>query len=335
MIPSTARLWRFAAVALVVAALTVLGVVLALRPGHAWTARSVAQGRLVAVSAKLVPQSHLFGEPIRLSIDAIVDRSRVDPDLVRLRASWTPYQLAGPVLRVRRDVGSYSQLSWRLQLHCVEAQCLPGLGSVRRFQFRSASITYPLRRQGGASPPAPIVIKWPAVASVSRLDPIDLKRQPVVSEVGNRLADRRAVLPPWRADSLTLDRVSYLLSPGVVFWTAFAGALLLVAAAWLLVKPLIPTPEWLLRRRAPEQSALERALAAYDRVRATGDPAEQRLALELLAGELWRSGEGALGSTASALAWSQPTPPAERGDVLTLDVRHAIERRANGRDNAH
>jgi hypothetical protein len=325
------RHWRPIAVTVGVCAILALAVVFAVRgTDRASTGRALAPGRLVAVSARLVPQSHLFGEPIHVRIDVIVNRSRVDPELVRLHAKWTPYRVVGPAGRVRRDVGSYSQLSWRLQLHCVESQCLPGLGSVRRFRFQSASITYRARHHETTAPLAPISIKWPAIASVSRLDPIDLKRQPVVSEVGNRLSNPGAILPPWRADSLNLDAVSYGLRPGVVFWTAAAAALLLLAAAAGLVRPLIPTPQWLLRRRVPEPTSLERALAAYEEVRTVGDAIEQRLALELLAGELWRSGEGALAWTASELAWSQPLPAAERGGVLTIDVQHAIERRANG-----
>lgn len=325
------RHWRLTAVTLGVCAILALAVVFALRgTDRASTGSALAPGRLVAVSAKLVPQSHLFGEPIHVRIDMILNRSRVDPELVRLHAKWTPYQVVGSAGRVRRDVGSYSQLSWRVQLHCVESQCLPGLGSVRRFRFQSASITYSVRPQDTTAPVPPIVIKWPAIASVSRLDPIDLKRQPVVSEVGNRLSNPGAILPPWRADSLNLDSVSYGLRPGVVFWTAVAAALLLLAAAAGLVRPLIPTPQWLVRRRGPAPTSLERALAAYEEVRTVGDPIERRLALELLAGELWRTGEGALAWTASELAWSRPLPAAERGGVLTIDVQHAIERRANG-----
>jgi hypothetical protein len=317
------RLWRLGIVVLAVAVVAAITIVISLRGDHASSAKSLPSGQIVSVSASLVPQSHLFGEPLRIRIDATVDKRRADPDRIVLHTNWMPYRLIGSARPVRRDVGNYAQLAWRIRLHCVDSDCLPGLGSVRRFRFIQASLT--------SSAFAPVTIKWPEVAVVSRLDPVDLKRRPVVTEVGQRFTDRPAsALPPWRADTRTLDAVSYRLSPDLVFWLALAGGLLLIAAAGLLVRPLIPAPEWLLRWRPPEPTPLERALSEYERASRVGTPAEQRLALELLAGELDRSGEGVLAWTASELAWSESPPTAERGDLLTTGVRSAIERRGNG-----
>ena len=320
---SITRIWRFALIALAVAIVAVIAALLALRGGHASSAKSLQRGQLISVTASLVPQSHLFGEPLRVRIDATVDKRRVDPSRIELHTNWSPYKVIGSQQPVRRDVGNFTQLSWRARLHCVESDCLPGVGSVRRFRFVQASLTSPAF--------TPVTIKWPEIAVVSRLDPIDLKRRPVITEVGQRFTDRpAAAIPPWRADTRTLDAVSYRLTPALVFWLAVAVALLLIAVAGVLVKPLIPTPRWLLRWLPPQPTPLERALREYERASRAGTDAEQRLALEYLAAELDRHGEGVLAWTASELAWSETPPNAERGDLLTVGVQEAIHRRGNG-----
>jgi hypothetical protein len=322
------RLWRIAVIGVAVAVVAVVAAVLALRGGHTSSAKSLQFGHEISVAASLVPQSHLFGEPLLARIDATIDKRRVNPSAIVLHTNWSPYKVIGLQRAVRRDVGNYTQLSWRLRLHCVESDCLPGVGSVRRFRFIQASLTSPAFE--------PVTIKWPEIAVVSRLDPIDIKRRPVITEVGQRITDRPAAgIPPWRADTGTIDAVSYRISPTLLFWLAVAGGLLLIAAAGLLVRPLIPTPAWLLRWRPPEPTALERALREYERAARAGTPDEQRLALEHLAGELEREGEGVLAWTASELAWSEAPPNAERGDVLKVGVRAAIHRRGNGSNGSN
>jgi hypothetical protein len=328
VIAPVTRTWRLAVIGAGVAIVAIVVVVIALLVGHASSARSLQRGHLIAVTASLVPQSHLFGEPIGVRIDATVDKRRVDPSRIVLHTNWSPYKVIGSQRPVRRDVGNYSQLSWRVRLHCVESDCLPGVGSARRFRFVQASLT--------SSAFSPVTIKWPEIAVVSRLDPVDLKRRPVITEFGQRITDRPAsAIPPWRADTSTVDAVTYRFSPELVFWLAVAGGLLLVAVAGLLVRPLIPTPAWLLRWRPREQTPLERALGEYDRATRVGTPVEQRLALEHLAGELERSGEGVLAWTASELAWSESPPNAQRGDMLSVGVKAAIERRVNGSNGSN
>jgi len=71
-------------------------------------------------------------------------------------------------------------------------------------------------------------------------------------------------------------------------------------------------------------------VTAVEQSRAGGDLAAERRALELLAAELRRSGEGDLAWTASELAWSEPVPEPELTGALTTDVRDAIAARRNG-----
>jgi hypothetical protein len=328
VIPPVTRIWRLVVVGVAVAIAAVIAIVLALQGGHASSSKSLQRDRAISVLATLVPQSHLFGEPISVRIDATIDKRRADPSRIVLHSNWSPYKVIGAQRPVRRDVGNYAQLSWRERLHCVEKDCLPGVGSVRRFRFVQATLTSPAF--------SPVIIKWPEIAVVSRLDPVDLKRRPVVTEVGQRFTDRpSAAIPPWRADTRPLGAVTYRINPDLLFWLAVAGGLLLIAAAGLLVRPLIPTPAWLLRWRPPEPTPLERALKEYERASRAGTPADQRLALEHLAAELYRNGEGALAWSASELAWSETPPNPERGGVLTVGVKDLIERRGNGSNGSN
>jgi hypothetical protein len=55
--------------------------------GHSSTARSLPRGQVLAAEAKIEPQSLLFGDPVHIRIDAVVDRRQLDPNHIHLRTS--------------------------------------------------------------------------------------------------------------------------------------------------------------------------------------------------------------------------------------------------------
>ena len=287
--------------------------------------RSIANGRALAATASISPQSHLFGERIHVRIDAVVDRSRLDPDRIALETSWSPYQPAVPPVRIRKDVGRFARLHWAYELYCVVLDCAPQAGSNRRTSFAAATLRYRGTTVHGR-PPALMTISWPSITAVSRLDPIDLERRAIVHRVGTTGRSLTTFQIPWRRDSADLVSATYRIHPETIFWTAIAGALLLVAAAGLLLRPYLPN----LSRRRAALSPLECALAAVERTRSGGDLEAERKALELLAAELRRSGEGELAWTASELAWSEPVPEPELTTALTFDVRQTLAAQRNG-----
>jgi hypothetical protein len=287
--------------------------------------RSIADGRPLAATASITPQSHLFGERIHIRVDAIVDRRRLDPDNVLLETGWAPYQPAVPTVRTRRDVGDFTRLHWGFELYCVVVDCTPQAGSLRPFVFEAATLRYRGKTVRGPQP-SPVVISWPSISAVSRLSSIDLERRAIIRRTGANQQLRATLEVPWRRDSATLVPATYKISPHTLFWTGIAGALLLVAAAGALMQPYLPR----VGRRRVGPTPLERALAAVEHARSGGDLASERKALELLAAELRRSGEGDLAWTASELAWSEPIPEPDLTGALTLDVRDAIAMRRNG-----
>jgi hypothetical protein len=287
--------------------------------------RAIADGRPLAATASVSPQSHLFGERVHVRIDAVVDNARLDPDRIVLETGWSPYQPAVPPVRTRKDVGRFTRLHWAFELYCVVLDCAPQAGSIRRTAFEATTVRYRGKTLRGA-PPSRVIISWPSISAVSRLDPIDLERRAIIRRTGANQQLRATLEVPWRRSSANLVPATYRTRPETIFWTGIAGAFLLVAAAGLLLRPYLPD----LGRRHVGPSPLERALAAVEHVRAGGDLAAERKALELLAAELRRSGEGDLAWTASELAWSEPVPEPDLTGALTIDVRDAIAARRNG-----
>jgi hypothetical protein len=294
--------------------------------GGSSTKQSLGRGQVLAASAKIQPQSLLFGEPVHVQIDAVVDRRQLDPDRIRIDANWAPYQPVAPMTRTRTDVGPYSRLRWAVSVHCVVVDCVPQAGSIARQVFESTTVRYAGRAKNGTTPD-PVSITWPQISAVSRLDPLDMERRAVVQRIGPG-GQVRAALPPWRVSSTNLDPVSYAIRPSTVFWGSIALALLLVAAAAFLLRPFLPGFDWLPRRARPVTD-LERAVEAVERARG-GAADEERKALELLAAELRKSGSGGLAWTATELAWSASAPESDRTVALTDSVRRELAGRTNG-----
>ena len=317
---------RWLAIGLLLAALAaVIAVTVVTDRSGPSAPEAIADGRPLAATASLTPQSHLFAERIHVRIDAVVDRRRLDPDRIVLETDWHPYQPAVPPLRTREDVGRFTRLHWGYDLYCVVLECAPQAGANIRTGFAPATLRYRGRPIEGA-PPAPLTISWPPITAVSRLDPVDLDRRPTVRGGGAGAQAAVTIKVPWRHNSATLVAATYRVQPVTVFWTGIAGALLLFAGAGILLRPYLPS----LRRHRARPSPLERALAAVERTRTGGDLEAERKALESLAAELRDSGEGDLAWTASVLAWSKPVPEPELIGALTVDVREAIATRRNG-----
>ncbi len=314
-------------VVLGVLALAAAGIIAALVLGTSdkpETARSLDRGQLLAASATLGPASHLFAGPIHVRVDAVVDRTRIDPDRVYLESQWSPYEVVGGFARTRKDVGTVSRLTWNGEIHCVAVDCTPEPGSAVLRQLKPSYVRY-RRGAGDRVVPSAVKITWPALNGFSRLDPSHLQRTAIVSKVGrvNRLS---VVLPPWRLDSLPIGSDSYRITPTKLFWLALLFAAALVVAAFLLVRPWLPDLQ--LGRDAAPLSRLERALLTVEQGRS--EPEERRKALELLAEELRSSGRRGLAGEAKELAWAQHGPEGDRTSALTAEVRRELERRSNG-----
>jgi hypothetical protein len=325
---------QIAAGALAVALIAVVVVVALTDTNQPSGAGSLPSGQAVAATWSLSPSAHLFGDTVHMRVDATVDRRRLDPRYLQLDAPLKPYERVGPRHRTERDVGHYAEIVYRIDLRCIQDPCLARVGGLRRITLEPAHLVYrgPAPPRGGFQP---IEHAWSGLVSYSRLDPNDIAaRARGVTPFGqnpNRAA--KQPLPPWRYASELLS-VSYSVRPNKAFWYAVVFALILVGAAGALLRPYLPTPAFLRRRREP--GPLEIALATVENARTSGRQERERQALELLGAELVRTGELQLAESARALAWSQPDPPEPAlTAALALDVRKVIEERSNGHERSN
>jgi hypothetical protein len=284
----------------------------------------VAESKTAVVRGELTPNVHLFGEPVVARVDLVLNRERFDPDDVRLKTNFDPYERVGETEVTREDIGKHTTLRYETSLRCLAENCVPPTtGNVtvtqtpdlpifpeaqnrdyqRRYEFPPAVVT------AGVGPEAKTLgrVVWPPVRSLSRVNWYDS------SVVGQGF--------PFVAEVTPLPEPDYRLSP-----TLLGLGLLALAAA------LFALPAWLvwsgLRRRARPSSATASALSPLERalrlvVWASRRPSveERREALEALAFELGPEADGDSVERARRQGWSPPSPEPEQMRRLVASLR--------------
>jgi hypothetical protein len=271
----------------------------------------------VVADALVEPQGAFFADTLVVRVEALVNRERIDPDSLGVRATFGPHSMRrGPT--VRENLGDVARVTQTLRLRCLVERCLPPdvqSGGRKTVSLPPVELTF--RRADRSS--GSLVLALPAVDVASRL-----------TETDATLIDDFFVVP-FHA-SAVLDPIEYAVSPTLLVVLLLVGATLLFAlAAWVVLRHGLPRREPVVAPPPPEPPApltpLERALDALERARADGSIADERRALELLAGELGRSGAGELAVTATGLAWSASGPIPAATVTLADDVRDVIRRR--------
>ena len=296
-----------AVAALTVAAAIVLAVVLT-----GSSTPTVPEHPLTAETS-LSRSGALFADPLRATIEVLVDRKRVDPARVGVSVGFEPYSRIGIPRLVRHDTDRLTQLVYSTDLVCSTDVCLPkGRSSSMRIRFAQAQVFYFPRDGSGRKT---LKLNWQPLTLGTRTTPADLAGDDPFSQ------------PIWHASTDPLA-VSYRFSPSVLRTVLLVVSALLFAGAAFALWRVLRALQW--RLRLPLPSALERAVRLVERTEAREDAAAKRKALELLSRELTRSGESQLALAARELAWAEPTPIPAATQPLTLDVRRLIEQRSNG-----
>jgi hypothetical protein len=285
---------------------------------------AVPQGRFVAAARTLTPSTHLFGDTVLARVDVVVDRDHLDPDRVRLRAAFQPYELARKMQVERRDYDRYTRLRYDLVIRCLGIACLAGEVSpgitpaggapeARRaekvYRFRPAHVYYD---EPGKDKPRHLKrVWWPRLEALTRISP---------SEPGLTFALRS----PFRTTISSLPDLTYRISPTLL------GTALLLGAALLLALPGTFGWSWLRSRRqpppveeAPELTPLERALLLVEQARESVDGEDRRKAIEVLAVELDAAERAEQAEEARRLAWSPSEPSPEAAGTLVESVRES------------
>lgn len=299
----TGRL-RWAPVAVAVA-LGVAGAAVALAGvGSGWwgsEGKALSPVEALTARASLSQRSVGFGDPVEARLDVVADSRRVDPAAVRITVSFAPY-VARELPPERVTAGPAVLLRHRWLLECLAEECLPKEAS-RTFAFPAATVAGDIQ---------PVTAAWPALDVLRRTTAADEARSTPAWRI-----DDAAPAPTWEASASTLG------------WVLGGGAALLaLGAGGLLALALRPGP----RERA-RLAGVARATALVRESLAGGDDTARRRALETLAAELRRSGDGHGNGTAGSdaaeaerLAWSASAPAAPAVLELLARVKAAEAR---------
>lgn len=261
-------------------------------------------GRAIETSRTLSPTAHLFADAVRAELEVVVDRRLLDPDRVRVEASFEPYDRVEADI-VRSDLGSYTRLRYDYALRCLTVDCIPvriesilGEQEEGRAERRTFRLPVVQIRYDDPAEERLVVLRsvtWPPLTSVSRLNE----------------AQSQAEFP-FRLSAAELPGISYRAAPPLV-----AAGLALVGLL-LLALPLRATTRWWRERRPPpvveplpELSALERARALVVWSCEHGDGDDRRKALAVLSDELDHVEVHDDADAARRLAWSKPVPGPE------------------------
>ena len=284
----------------------------------------IAASKAAVVRGEMIPNVHLFGEPVVARIDVILNREKVDPDDVRLKTNFEPYEPVGETELERRDIGDFTLIRYTTALTCLNENCiprtfagettvsqLPGLPPFLPGQQRDEKVKFefpPALLMADAEPKARTLgrVVWSPLRSLSRINWYDS------SVVGQGF--------PFIATVAPLPEPDYRISPTLL------GLGLLVLALTLLALPV-----WLVwdrrRRRAVPNgdrvtplSPLERALQLVEWASRRPSVAERREALEVLAFEIGIE-DGQTAERAREHGWSPPTPEPEQMTELVSSIR--------------
>jgi hypothetical protein len=303
---------RAAFVAAVLAALTAAAPATADRIPKVPGGSVLGQSLPLKAYASILPQAHLFGDPVTAQVAVVADRKWVAPANVHVIVHFHPYQAAGPPTVTRSSNGRLLQITWTWKLNCLTKPCLPVTKTsdlARVFRLTPAHVEY-LSPTGQVR--YALNARFPQVAALSELSP---------SEV-NAISHQTLI---WANHLTPLPAPQYRVSPNLLFWLSVALAALLGATGLALVG------RWAYQFRPARaaqtplgSSSLERALTVFFWARAHDDETLQRKALERVADELPYDVHD-LSETARALAWSEAKPDEE--EVQEISERAGISRR--------
>lgn len=292
-------------------------------PAPSWIPSITARGTLS-------PRALLFGDPLTARIDVFVDRSRIDPDQIRLQTPFPPFV---PVSESswRRDRGGVTELRYTITLQCLTIDCLPPLDGRRYFVFPQSEVLY-REPAGSGGLVNTLPIRYRAVGLESGLNAEAVRAARRRSGRMRVLEGPAAGVDLQEAASLVRDEsqrqpaASYRVSPILLVSILLVLAVSLAIAAVILVVRYVrpPAPAVKSRPAVPTLSPLEHALGELDLALADGQVGRQRKALELLASELSESGDDELAGDARELAWSQGSLARDQALALARTVRQSV-----------
>lgn len=283
-------------------------------------------GRAIVATTLVSPSTHLFGDTVRARLDVVVDPREFDPERLRVRLRFAPYEAVGGIAEWRNEVGRLLHLRYEATLRCLHVACLaPRLQSTLGAQEEGRGERHTIRLAPaviGYSGRVLLTRRFPAVQVVSRINTAQASALAPDARPGSEGAFAASVEPP---------EPTYRIRPRLLAGVALALACLLVLFPLTLAGRFVHA-RWRAKRGWRPLSPLERALTLVDWTAGREDGAEERRkALEALAVVLEQRGARPLAETARALAWDEEPPPRERTGEVGSQARHALDGGARGR----
>ena len=288
----------------------------------------VAASKTAVVRGELIPDVHLFGEPVVAQVDVIVDRERADPAEIRLKTTFEPYEEV-ETRSTRQDIGEFTHLRYTTTLRCLGIDCIPRtlkgnastvsqlpgdpvfLVGQQRDEKRSYVFPAAIVLSGtGADEEKLGRVVWAPLRSLSRINWYDS------SVVGQGF--------PFVATVAPLQQPDYRLSPTPL------GLGLVAFALALLALPVWLAWDWRRSRARPSAervgplSPLERALRLVEWASRRPSVGERREALEALAFEI-DAEDGRTAEGARKQGWSPPAPEPAHMSELVASIRAASD----------
>ena len=276
---------------------------------------SVGEGAPLKAYATITPTVHLFGDSVTAKIAVVADTQWVDPERVRVNASFTPYEPMRSPAVLRYSVGRFAQVTYTWTLHCISSPCVPRVPPSDKyhvFRFHAARVEY-IALTG--KPAYGLNVSWPPVEVLSQVSP------------GVAAFLRRSNNLDWRIHITPVASPTYRMSPDLLFWLALALAGTLAAVAALFARRwyLVVRPRSVETYTIDPGTTLERALSVLRYAHEQGDETLQRKAFERIAGELGIEAADELTRTARELAWSPRTPEDEEVEEFAAQARGTQE----------
>jgi hypothetical protein len=281
---------RALAALLAVAAVLAAGLALA----AAWSAlRSsgdddAAAGEPIALAATITPVTHLFADELTARVVVELDRRAVDPESVRVRATFRPYGAIEPPAVTETRAGDVVRQEYRYRVYCLRADCRPRGSDRRRFVLRPVQVLFETTdgRTRGTS---------------LRLPPV---------EVSTRLTAADVLRPELDVGDDPLPVVAYRVEPDrLARALGLAAALLGIVGVSLLAVEGRRALRLARERRRRPPTPVEQALGLLRRAERDGDERDRRLALDALASAVDGNDTG-LASTIRDAAWAPGDPSA-------------------------
>ena len=245
----------------------------------------------LAVSARITPDVHTFGEPVVATVEVVADAGFIKPDSLRVETDFAPYELAGEPTVDREIIDGVARVVFTYPLRCLREGC-DAAAARGVAQLEPGFVRYRFVEGSG---PGRHILDWPPFEVASRVSPAAVEQL------------------RWRASDTVLPAASTRVGPGglAVVLLAIAAALVGIAV-WLARRLWRSEPEGVVEEERAPRSPLERALDLVLADSSNGAASsDRRRALERLARELTDVGQDGLAGDARALAWA---PGSATGD---------------------